>query len=179
MVECSLMSRDTGVQSQVESYQRLKKWYLIPSCLTLRIIRYVSRVKWSNPGKGVAPFLTPRCSSYWKGSFRVTLNYGHQLYFILHVRTKSLDPQIHLFFYFWKKKDYFSKKNFFFCIFFGGRSSSFSYSMWNDHPFSEQVLKKGRSLTGSKKKIIRPVWLLIFSNVIYFKNGFSFYIELK
>ena len=32
------------------------KWYLIPPCLTLSNIRYVSRVKWSNPGKGVVPF---------------------------------------------------------------------------------------------------------------------------
>ena len=31
------------------------KWYLIPPCLALSNIRYVSRVKWSNPGKGVAP----------------------------------------------------------------------------------------------------------------------------
>ena len=41
--------------NQIESYQRLKKWYLILSCLTHRIIRYGSRVKWSNPGKGVGP----------------------------------------------------------------------------------------------------------------------------
>ena len=33
------------VESQVESYQRLKKWYLIPPCLKLCAIRYVSRVK--------------------------------------------------------------------------------------------------------------------------------------
>ena len=46
------------------AYQRLLKWYLIPTCLTLSNIRYVSRVKWSNPGKGVAPSPTPRCSSY-------------------------------------------------------------------------------------------------------------------
>ena len=63
------MARETGVQSQVESYQRLKKWYLIPPCLTLSIIRYVSRVKWSNPWKRVTPSPTPWCSSYWKGSF--------------------------------------------------------------------------------------------------------------
>ena len=50
-----LMSRvfsngpETWVQSQVESYQRLKKWYLMPPCLALRIIRYGSRVKCSNP----------------------------------------------------------------------------------------------------------------------------------
>ena len=44
---------------QVESYQRLKKWYLKPPCLTLSFIRYVLWVRWSNPGKGVAPFPTP------------------------------------------------------------------------------------------------------------------------
>ena len=58
------MVRETGVQSQVESYQRLKKWYLIHPCLTLSIISYVSRVKCSNPGKGVVPPLTTCCSSY-------------------------------------------------------------------------------------------------------------------
>ena len=50
-LECSPMARETLVQSQVESYQRLKKWYLMPPCLTLSIIRYGSRVKWSNPEK--------------------------------------------------------------------------------------------------------------------------------
>ena len=28
----------------------------MPPCLTLSIIRYGSRVKWNNPGKGVVPF---------------------------------------------------------------------------------------------------------------------------
>ena len=37
--ECSPMARETWVQSQVESYQRLKKWYLLPPCLTLSITR--------------------------------------------------------------------------------------------------------------------------------------------
>ena len=31
-------------------------------------------VKWSNPGKGVAPSPTSRCSSYWKRSFLVALD---------------------------------------------------------------------------------------------------------
>ena len=75
------MAGETGIQSQVESYQRLKEWYLIPPCLKLSIIRYVSRVKWSNPEKGIAPSPTPRCSTYWKGSFQVTLDCGCQLYF--------------------------------------------------------------------------------------------------
>ena len=45
---------------------KTQKWYLIPPCLTLNNIKYVSRVKWSNPGKGVAPSPTPWCSGYWK-----------------------------------------------------------------------------------------------------------------
>ena len=67
-LECSAMAWETWVQSQVESYQRLKKkWYLMAPCLTLSIIRYGSRVKWSNPGKGVAPSPTPWCSKQSKG----------------------------------------------------------------------------------------------------------------
>ena len=54
---------------------------MIPPYLTLSNIRYVSRVKWSNPGKGVAPSSTPQCSSYWKGSLLVALNYSRQFYF--------------------------------------------------------------------------------------------------
>ena len=61
---CSPLVWETGIQSLVESYQRLKKWYSMPVCLTLSIIRYGSRVKCSNPGKGAAPSLTFRCSSY-------------------------------------------------------------------------------------------------------------------
>ena len=82
LLECSPMARETWVQSQVESYQRLKKWYLLPLCLTLSNIRYGSRVKCSNPGKEVEPSSTPRCSSYWKRSLRVTLDYGRQLYLL-------------------------------------------------------------------------------------------------
>ena len=50
----------TGVQSQIESYQRHKKWYLIPSFLTLSNIRWGSRVEWCDPGNDVAPSLAPR-----------------------------------------------------------------------------------------------------------------------
>ena len=82
------MIRETRFQSQVESYQRLKKWYLIPPCLTLSIIRYVLLVKWSNPRKGAAPSPTPQCRSYRKGSLRVTLDYSHQLYLLINPRFK-------------------------------------------------------------------------------------------
>ena len=87
--------RETWVQSQTESYQRLKKWCLIPPCLTLTNIRYVSRVKWSNPGKGVAPSPTPRCSSYWKGSLRVKVDYSRQFYLLI-VHTIFLISQLFL-----------------------------------------------------------------------------------
>ena len=64
-VECLPMARKTGVQSLVVSYQKTKKnWYLITACLTLSIIRYVSRVKWKNPSNGEAPSPTLRYSSY-------------------------------------------------------------------------------------------------------------------
>ena len=59
------MARKTEIQSQMKSYQRHKKWYLIPPCLTLNTKRYISRAKWSNPGKGAVPTNnTPRCSNY-------------------------------------------------------------------------------------------------------------------
>ena len=54
---------------------KIKKWYLMPPCLTHSIIRYGSRVKCGNPWKGVAP-PTPWCGSYRKGNLRVTLDYG-------------------------------------------------------------------------------------------------------
>ena len=82
---CSLVVQETGFQSLDGSYQRLLKWYLIPLCLTLSIIRYVSKVKWSNPVKGVAPSPTHWCCSYWKGSLQVALDNGRQLYLLLHI----------------------------------------------------------------------------------------------
>ena len=48
------MIRETSVQSQVKSYQRLKKWSLMLPCLTLSIIRYGLRVKWSNSVRPVS-----------------------------------------------------------------------------------------------------------------------------
>ena len=37
-------------------------------------------LKWSNPGKGISPYPTPRCCSYWKGSLLVALDHGSTLY---------------------------------------------------------------------------------------------------
>ena len=66
-----------------------QKWNLMPLCFRLDIIRYVSKVKWSNPGKGVARSLTPRCSSYWKGSLPVTLDYTRQLFLYIYCHPQT------------------------------------------------------------------------------------------
>ena len=63
---------------------------MIPPCLTLSNIRYVSRVKWSNPGKGVAPSPTPRCSSNQKGCLLIALDYGRQLLLLSYRKMKPL-----------------------------------------------------------------------------------------
>ena len=43
---------------------------------------YKVRVKWSNPGKGVAPSSTHGYSIWREASLWVTLDYGRQLYFL-------------------------------------------------------------------------------------------------
>ncbi len=77
------MALETGIQSQVESYQRFKKWYLIPPCLTLSIIRYVSRVMWGNPGKGVALSLHLGVVAIEKGAFGLPLTMVANFTFLL------------------------------------------------------------------------------------------------
>ena len=58
--------------------------------LTFRNIRYVSRLKWSNPGKGVASCPTPQCISNWKGSLMVA-NFTYLYIFAsgMHKRKKN------------------------------------------------------------------------------------------
>ena len=58
---------------------KTEKMILDTSFLNTQHYKKRFKEKLSNPGKGVAPSPTPRCSSYWKGSFWVALNYGHQL----------------------------------------------------------------------------------------------------
>ena len=44
--------------------------------LDAALLRTQTRIK--SKGNGVASSPTPRCSSYWKGSLRVTLDWGRQ-----------------------------------------------------------------------------------------------------
>ena len=63
---------------------KTQKCYLMQPCLWLSIIRYGSRVKWSNAVNGVAPSSTPWCSIYRKGSHQVVLDEGRQLYYLVY-----------------------------------------------------------------------------------------------
>ena len=78
------MAQDTWVQSQVESYQRLKKIILDASLLNTQHYKIRIKGKVEQSKEGVAPSPTPWCSSYRKGSLWVTLDYGRQLYLLIH-----------------------------------------------------------------------------------------------
>ena len=62
------MARESRVQSQIESYQRLKNG----TCLARSIIKLGSRLKQSNLGKGVAPSLHLGVVVIEKGAFGST-----------------------------------------------------------------------------------------------------------
>ena len=78
---CRVFANGLGDLGSIPGHVIPKTLKMVPPCLTLSNITYVSRVKWSNPRKGVALSPTLRCSSYWKRSLRVVLDYGRQLYF--------------------------------------------------------------------------------------------------
>ena len=60
------MVRETGVQSQFESYQWLKKILLDAFLINTQYYKVWIKDKWSNPGKEVVLSPTPRWNSYWK-----------------------------------------------------------------------------------------------------------------
>ena len=66
------------------------KMVLNTALLNTHNIRYISRVKWNNPGKGVEPSPTLLCCSYGKGSLLVTLDYSCQLYFTYFMKINML-----------------------------------------------------------------------------------------
>ena len=103
------MVLEIWVQSQVASYQRLLKWYLIPPCLTLSNIRSVLRVKWSNSGKGVAPsrylgVVAIEKGAFWSPSTKV-VNFTYiYIYIYIYIyrereREEILKPQKTCFYY--------------------------------------------------------------------------------
>ena len=56
--------------------QKTQKIVLYISLLNSQYYKVCIRIKWRNPGKGVASSSTPRCSRYWNERLRVGLDYG-------------------------------------------------------------------------------------------------------
>ena len=61
-----VFANGSGDQSLIPGQVILKiqKMVLDTSLLNIQHYKIVSWLKWSNPGKGVVPSSTPRCSSY-------------------------------------------------------------------------------------------------------------------
>ena len=76
------MAQETGVQSQIESYQRLKKWYLILLNPQHYKVWVKCKVKQSRETSITLPYISV-VSSYWKGSFQVSFDCSRQLYLLL------------------------------------------------------------------------------------------------
>ena len=79
------MARETWVQFQVESYQRLKKMVLDASLLNTQHYKVRIKGKVEQSRERISALPTHWCSSYRKGSFRVTLDYGRQLYLLYNI----------------------------------------------------------------------------------------------
>ena len=66
---CNGPSEQGSIPGQVISQDQ--KTVLDASLLNTQNHKVRIKGKWSNPGKGVAPFPTPRCGSYWKWILKV------------------------------------------------------------------------------------------------------------
>ena len=74
---------------------KTQKMVLDASLLNTQHYKVRIKGKVEQSREGVAPSPIPWCSSYRKGSLRVTLDYGRQLYFLLYIFPKApiLEPQ--------------------------------------------------------------------------------------
>ena len=96
---------ETGAQSQVESYQRLKKWYLMPTCFILGINKYVSRVRGALMGKEQRSFLRLGVVAIEKGGI------------LSPVTTVEPLMYIYIYIYIKMKRSHLIKRNSFFVLF--------------------------------------------------------------
>ena len=76
------MVQENRLQSQVESYQRLKKWYLMSPCLTLSILRYRSRKSGAIQEKESCSPLHLSVVAIEKRSLQIAQDYGGPTRFI-------------------------------------------------------------------------------------------------
>ena len=64
---------------------KIQKIVLDASLLNTQQYKVRIKSKLSNPGKGVVPFPTPWCGSYWKVHLRVNLNYRGPTYIYIYI----------------------------------------------------------------------------------------------
>ena len=79
--------RETWVQFQVASYQRLK---MVLDTSLLKTQQYKVRIKGKVEQSWKRSSVLPRCSSYCKGSLLVAIDYGRQLYSLLQSKQEQL-----------------------------------------------------------------------------------------
>ena len=76
-----------GVRSSIPGQVIPKTQKMVHNSSLLNTQNYKIQIKskWSNAGKGAAPFPTPHCCSYWKGSLWVVLDYGRPTYIYIYI----------------------------------------------------------------------------------------------
>ena len=75
-----VFSNDPGDWGSIPGRVISKTQKMIIDISLLNTQHYKVESKWNNPGKGVTPPHTPWYRSYWKGSLRIALAYGRQLF---------------------------------------------------------------------------------------------------
>ena len=104
---------------------KTQKMVLDSSCLTFRILRHGTRVKWSNPWKGIAPSPTPRCVKFaarrmhhrthihtYYHLYEHTQKYANVIYIHIHTKRVVHHPKILLIVFF----DCLNFSNIFLCL---------------------------------------------------------------
>ena len=87
-----VFANDPGDLGSIPGWVIPKTQKMVLDASLLNTQHYKVRIKGKveQSREGVAPSPTPWCSSYRKGSLRVTLDYGRQLYFLLYICTYML-----------------------------------------------------------------------------------------
>ena len=107
---------------------KTQKWYLMPPCLALRIIRYVSRVKWSNLEKEVVSSQHLGVVAIEKGSFgSPSTTVGQHHFFTM----RYLILKFVLFSNIWLQSYYLYFQRFILIIFYSDFYSFTCIVMWN------------------------------------------------
>ena len=82
---CRMFANSSGDSVSIPGRDIPKTHKMVLVASLLIIIRYGLRVNLSDPGKGVAPSSTSRCSNYWKGSLRFDLDNSRQLSLYIYI----------------------------------------------------------------------------------------------